>query len=91
MKAQWEHYRDVRIQKLKESLGAWPEPPKDMQIVVTRELPGDGFGKRIAIWGDSFAKPNAKDARFALPLDAPDVPRPCGTGWGATRSCCVAI
>ena len=42
-KEQWEKYRDSRIQKLKESLGTWPEPPKDMEIVVTRELAGDGF------------------------------------------------
>lgn len=42
-KAQWTRYRDIRIQKLKESLGAWPEPPKDMRIIVTRKLDGDGF------------------------------------------------
>jgi hypothetical protein len=42
-KEQWEKYRDVRIQKLKESLGAWPEPPKDMKSRVTKEIKGDGF------------------------------------------------
>ena len=29
-KEQWEKYRDARIQKLKESLGTFPEVPKDM-------------------------------------------------------------
>jgi cephalosporin-C deacetylase-like acetyl esterase len=42
-KEQWEKYRDVRIQKLKESLGTFPEVPKDMRVKVTRELDGDGF------------------------------------------------
>jgi cephalosporin-C deacetylase-like acetyl esterase len=42
-KEQWEKYRDTRIQKLKESLGTFPEPPKEMRVKVTRELPGDGF------------------------------------------------
>jgi cephalosporin-C deacetylase-like acetyl esterase len=42
-KEQWEKYRDVRIQKLKESLGTFPEVPKDMKVKVTRELDGDGF------------------------------------------------
>jgi cephalosporin-C deacetylase-like acetyl esterase len=42
-KAEWEKYRDARIQKLKESLGSWPDPPKDMRVKVTRELDGDGF------------------------------------------------
>ncbi len=42
-KEQWTQYRDVRIQKLKESLGSFPEVPKDMLIKVTRKLEGDGF------------------------------------------------
>lgn len=42
-KEQWEKYRDARIAKLKESLGAWPEPPKDMKVKVTKEIEGDGF------------------------------------------------
>ncbi len=40
---QWEQYRDVRIQKLKESLGPFPEVPQQMRVEVTREIPGDGF------------------------------------------------
>src|SRR5215218_4298870 len=39
-KEQWEKYRDERIQKLKESLGTFPEVPKDMKIVVTRKIDG---------------------------------------------------
>jgi cephalosporin-C deacetylase-like acetyl esterase len=42
-KEQWEQFRNTRIQKLKESLGTFPEVPKDMRIKVTRELDGDGF------------------------------------------------
>ena len=42
-KEQWEEYRDVRVQKLKESLGIWPDTPKDMKVVVTRKLEGDGY------------------------------------------------
>jgi cephalosporin-C deacetylase-like acetyl esterase len=42
-KEQWERYRDARIAKLKESLGTWPEAPKDMKVKVTRTLDGDGF------------------------------------------------
>jgi cephalosporin-C deacetylase-like acetyl esterase len=41
--AEWEKYRDERIRKLKVSLGVWPEPSKDMRLVVTREFEGDGF------------------------------------------------
>lgn len=42
-KEQWEKYRDVRIQKLKESLGTFPEAPKDMRVKITRTIDGDGF------------------------------------------------
>jgi cephalosporin-C deacetylase-like acetyl esterase len=42
-KEQWEKYRDVRIKKLKESLGTFPAVPKDMPIKVTKELDGEGF------------------------------------------------
>jgi hypothetical protein len=31
-------------------------------------------GKKLSLWGDSFAKVNAKDARFMVPLDAPELP-----------------
>src|SRR5262249_1066809 len=36
-------YRDTRIAKLKESLGTFPEVPKDMPVKVTRKLEGEGF------------------------------------------------
>jgi len=42
-KAEWEKYRDVRIKALRESLGTFPEAPKNMPIKVTKELEGDGF------------------------------------------------
>src|SRR3954447_336720 len=40
---QWETHRDARIKAPRESLGTFPEPPKDMRIVVTRKLDGDGY------------------------------------------------
>jgi len=42
-KAEWERYRDVRIQALRDSLGTFPEVPKNMTVKVTREFDGDGF------------------------------------------------
>src|SRR5215213_2852651 len=36
-KEQWEKYRDTRIRMLKESLGTFPDAPKDMKIVVTHK------------------------------------------------------
>jgi hypothetical protein len=44
----------------------------------TRE---DIDGKRVALWGDSFANPNPPGTKFAIPLDAADMPafsEPCG-------------
>jgi cephalosporin-C deacetylase-like acetyl esterase len=40
---QWEAHRDARIKALRESLGTFPEVPKDMRVVVTRKLDGDGY------------------------------------------------
>ncbi|MCI0705629.1 MAG: hypothetical protein L0241_31605, partial [Planctomycetia bacterium] len=31
-------------------------------------------GKKLALWGDSFAKVNPDTARFVVPLDAPELP-----------------
>jgi dienelactone hydrolase len=42
-KAQWEKYRDSRIEALKSSLGMFPEPPGDLKVRVRRTLRGDGF------------------------------------------------
>jgi cephalosporin-C deacetylase-like acetyl esterase len=42
-KEQWEKHRDARIAKLRESLGTFPEAPKDMRVEVTRKLDGEGF------------------------------------------------
>ena len=40
----------------------------------------DVDAKRIALWGDSFAKPNAREANLAVPLDAtqPQLAEPLG-------------
>ncbi len=42
-KAGWQAYRDVRLHALRESLGPFPEPPKDLKVKVTRTLDGDGY------------------------------------------------
>src|SRR5947209_8651248 len=40
---QWEAFRDARIKALRDSLGTFPDVPKDMRVVVTRTLDGDGY------------------------------------------------
>ncbi len=41
-KAQWEAYRDPRIQALRRSLGADAPAPQDLKVNVTRKLEGQG-------------------------------------------------
>jgi cephalosporin-C deacetylase-like acetyl esterase len=40
---QWEAYRDVRLQALRDSLGTFPEIPRNMTVKTTRTLEGDGY------------------------------------------------
>lgn len=40
---QWERLRDKRIASLRESLGQFPPPPKDLKLVVTRSERRDGY------------------------------------------------
>jgi cephalosporin-C deacetylase-like acetyl esterase len=42
-RADWERYRDVRIQALRESLGQFPAVPRDLHVRITRTLEGDGY------------------------------------------------
>jgi dienelactone hydrolase len=42
-RADWERYRDARVKALRESLGAFPTPPADLKVRVTRRLEGDGY------------------------------------------------
>ncbi len=42
-RADWERFRDTRISALRESLGPFPEPPRDVKVRVTRTLQGDGY------------------------------------------------
>src|SRR5207244_9601329 len=37
----WERYRDARLKALRDSLGAFPPPPKDLKVHVTRTLAGE--------------------------------------------------
>ncbi len=39
----WEAYRDVRLGRLRESLGRWPEAPEEVNVRVTGTVEGDGF------------------------------------------------
>jgi hypothetical protein len=38
----WERYRDQRLKALRESLGKFPDPPKDLKVRVKRTLDGAG-------------------------------------------------
>ena len=42
-KADWEKFKGERIAKLRESLGKFPEVPKQVTVVTTKKLQGDGF------------------------------------------------
>ena len=66
---QWEVYRDLRILALRQSLGTFPAVPKDMRIVVTGKLDGDGYRihnlvyeTRPGLWAN---------ANLYLPADPP--------------------
>ncbi len=38
----WEKFRDVRLAKLRDSLGKFPEAPKQVKVVTTKKLQADG-------------------------------------------------
>jgi cephalosporin-C deacetylase-like acetyl esterase len=42
-RADWEQFRDVRLQALREALGRFPPVPKALKVRVTRTLEGDGY------------------------------------------------
>jgi dienelactone hydrolase len=42
-KADWEKFRDERLDKLRKSLGNFPETPKQVKVVTTKKLQGEGF------------------------------------------------
>ncbi len=42
-RADWERYRDRRIEALRLSLGTFPAPPSDLKVRITRALEGEGF------------------------------------------------
>ncbi len=67
---QWEVYRDERIGRLKAALGAWPEPPSDLRIVVTKKLEGEGFTIRNLLYE---TRPGLwVSANLYLPASIPD-------------------
>ncbi|MHC4538756.1 MAG: nucleoside hydrolase [Planctomycetota bacterium] len=39
----WERFRDQRLNALRESLGQFPPPPKDLNIETTGRIEGDGY------------------------------------------------
>lgn len=49
-RAEWERHRDARLVKLRASLGAFPDPPKDLRVEVTRSWSGDGFVVRNLLY-----------------------------------------
>ncbi len=42
-RADWEQYRDPRIQALRESLGTFPPPPADLKVRITGMIEGNGY------------------------------------------------
>jgi dienelactone hydrolase len=40
---EWEKHRAPRLEALRRSLGTFPEPPKDLALLVTRTIDGDGY------------------------------------------------
>src|SRR5262245_22517036 len=42
-RADWEKFRDRRLEALQESLGKFPVVPKDLKVRVTRKHEGDGY------------------------------------------------
>jgi cephalosporin-C deacetylase-like acetyl esterase len=42
-RADWERFRDLRLQALRESLGSPPVAPGDLKVLVTRTLAGEGY------------------------------------------------
>jgi dienelactone hydrolase len=42
-RADWEQFRDARLQALRASLGTFPPAPRDLNARVTRTLDGDGY------------------------------------------------
>ena len=42
-KSDWQTYRDARLRAMRESLGPFPQPSKDLKLKVTRTLDGEGY------------------------------------------------
>jgi hypothetical protein len=76
-RADWEKFRDERIKALRDSLGTWPEVPKNMAIRVTRTIEAADYRidnllyeSRPGVWvtGNLYypAKPPAKMPVFLI-------------------------
>jgi cephalosporin-C deacetylase-like acetyl esterase len=42
-RADWEKYRDVRLDALRKSLGTFPDPPGKLNVRITGKIDGDGY------------------------------------------------
>jgi dienelactone hydrolase len=68
-RADWERFRDARLQALRDSLGAFPPLPKDLPVRVAGELKGDGFRVKNLVFE---SRPGlAVTANLYLPADSP--------------------
>lgn len=77
-KEDWEKFRDERIKALRESLGIWPEAPKNMPVRVTRTIEAADYRidnllyeSRPGVWVDgNLYYPAAKRERMPVILIA---------------------
>jgi dienelactone hydrolase len=68
-RADWERFRDARIDALRDSLGPFPPAPKDVKARVVKELEGDGYRIKNVVFE---SRPGLTvTANLYLPADPP--------------------
>jgi dienelactone hydrolase len=73
-RADWERYRDTRLEALRRSLGRFPPAPKDLKVQVTRTWKGNGYQVENLVFE---SRPGLL---VTANLYAPDKPRPSMPG-----------
>jgi dienelactone hydrolase len=68
-RADWEQFRDARLQDLRKSLGPFPPAPKDLRVRVVEDLKGEGYRVKDLVFE---SRPGLiVTANLYLPADAP--------------------